>query len=162
MMLPDRISFSQELGAALVAPKPVQRVNELLRCFLTTAPAPWESDDQRLLRTIVERLDTASGDPGRLLILAQDVKQLLDRASSSDQVELLLELFAERQRVLGVMRKHATGAITRAGFLSFIGEQRWSDVVRRRMAALSSVEFANVMDALEGSDVMRLETILTA
>ncbi len=162
MTLPDPMFFSHGLGAALATPEPAQRVNELVRRVLTTEPAAWESDGHRLLRVIAERLDTVSEDPRRLLVLAQDVKHLIDHASSNDQIELLLELLAERERVLGVMRKYTEGVISRTGFLSFIREQRWPDVIRGRMAALSEIEFASVMKSLEQCDVIQLESILTA
>ena len=161
MMLPDRMSFARGLGAALAAPEPLRGVTELLHRVLATEPAGWESDEQRLVRGITERLDTASGNANRLLVLARDVERLLDHASSNDGVELLLELIAERQRVLTVMRKYAEGTISRTGFLSFIGEQRWPDLVRRRMATLSEAGLVSVMKALEQSDIVELEAILT-
>lgn len=161
MTLPDRMSFARGLGAALAAPEPVQEVSRLLHHVLATEPVGWEPDEQRLVRGIAERLDTASGDANRLLVLARDVERLLDHASSNEGVELLLELIAERQRLLAVMRKCAEGTISRTGFLSFIGEQRWPDMVRRRMAALPQASLASVMRALEQSDIVELEAILT-
>lgn len=161
MTPPDRMSFARGLGAALAAPEPVQRVNHLLRDVLTPEPAAWESDEQRLVRGIAERIDTASGDTKRLLVLARDVEHLLEEASSNHGVNLLLELIAERQRALTVMRKYAEGTISRTSFLSYIGEQRWPDSVRRRMAEVSAADLPNVISALEQSDIMQLEDIFT-
>lgn len=64
--------------------------------------------------------------------------------------------------MLTVMRKYAEGSISRTGFLSFVGEQRWPDAVRRRVAELSAEDVANVMKALEESDIRQLEKILIA
>lgn len=162
MTLSDRTSFSHSLEAALAASEPVQRVNDLLRRVLALEPVPWESDEQRLVRGVAERIDTASGDANRLVVLARDVEHLLDQASSNDSVEILLELIAERQRVMIVMRKYAEGTISRTSLLSFVGEQRWPDSVRRRVAELSADDLANVMKALEESDIVQLEKILIA
>ncbi len=162
-MIPsDRMSFACDLRAALAVPEPVQGVNDLLRRVLTSEFATWESDEQRLVREIAERLDTASGEATRLLVLARDVGILLDQASSNLGVERLLELIAERHRVLVVLRKYAEGTISRTSFLSFIAEQQWPELVRRRMAELSTSEIANVMQALAQSDISKLEDIFNA
>jgi len=150
------------LEAALAASEPVQQVSELLLRVLTLERIAWESDEQRLLRGIAERIDTASGDARRLIVLARDVEHLLDQASSNDDVELLLELIAERQRVLIVMRKYTEGTISRTSFLSFAGEQRWPESVRRRVIELSEADLPNVMKALEKSDIKELKKIFTA
>lgn len=162
MIVPDRVSFARGLGAALAAPDPAQGVNDLLRDVLTTEPVGWESDEQRLVRGISERVDVASGDADRLLPLARNVQALLDDASSNDAVELLLELIAERERVLGILRKYAQGTITQTGFLSFVAEQRWPESVRRRVAALSPADISSLVKALEESDIPQLEAFLIA
>lgn len=161
-MVPDRMSLARELGAALAAPKPARLVNDLLRGVLTIEPVAWESDEQRLIRSISERVNAAGGDGTRLLMLARDVHSLLEGASSNEAVELLLELIAERERVLGVIRKHVQGTITRTAFLSFVAEQPWPERVRRRMAALSPADIARLATALEEGDVARLEASLVA
>lgn len=160
MTLPDRMSFARGLGAALAASEPVQRVNDLLRRVLTTEPGAWESNEQRLVRGVSERVDAVSGDADRLLVLARDVRHLLEDASSDDAVEFLLELTAERERVVGVIRKYAEGTISRSGFLSFVGEQRWPEVIRRRVAVLTAADLTDLMTALEEADVAQLEALL--
>jgi hypothetical protein len=160
--VPDRVALARGLGAALAAPEPAQRVNDVLRAVLTTEPVSLESDEQRLMRSISERIDVASGDASRLVLLARNVHALLDAASSNDVVELLFELVAERERVLGVLRKYAAAAITRTGFLSFIAEQRWPESVRRRIAALSPSDIEGVVNALQEGDITRLETLIVA
>ena len=90
----------------------------------------------------------------------ENVQDLLDGTSSAEAVERLLELVAERARVLEIARKHAQGAITRTSFLSFVAEQRWPESVRRRMAALSPADLASLVAALEGNEIARLETLL--
>jgi hypothetical protein len=127
---------------------------------LTIDPSPWEANEQRLVRAIAERVDTTSGDAERLIGLAGDVAQLLDEASSNEEVERLLELVAERQRALTVVRKYIEGMISRTSFLSFVTEQRWSDPIRRRVAALSEADLRSLVSALEHVDVPRIETIL--
>jgi len=161
-MMPDRPTLARGLGAALAAPEPAQRVNDFLRAVLTTEPVAWESDEQRLMRHISERVDVASGDAGRLVSLAQNVQGLLNAASSNEAVELLLELVVERERVLGILRKYAQGTISRTGFLSFVTEQRWPEPVRHRVAALSPADVEGVVTALEQSDIARLESLLVA
>ena len=161
-MVPDRKAFARGLGAALAAPEPAQRVNDLLRDVLTTEPVTWESDEQRLIRSISERVDVASGDAARLLTLARNVQTLLDEASSNDAVELLLELIAERERVLGIIRKHVQGTINRTAFLSFVAEQHWPESVRRRVAALSPADIASLATALDEGDITLLEVSLVA
>jgi hypothetical protein len=148
------------LGAALAAPEPAERVNDFLRAVLRTEPVALESTEQRLMRRISERIDVASGDASRLVLLARNVQALLDAASSNDVVELLLELVAERERVLGILRKYAAGLITRTGFLSFIADQRWPESVRRRIATLSLDDIDAVMNALDECDITRLETLI--
>ena len=160
MTLPDRMHFAQGLGAALAAPKPAQRVSDLLRRVLTTEPDTWESEEQRLVRATSERMDVASGDTERLLLLARGIRHLLSEASSNHAVELLLELTVERERVMGVICKHAEGTIGRTSFLSFIGEQRWPDLLRRRVAALTMAELADLRTALEEVNVAQLEDLL--
>jgi len=160
--VPDRTAFARGLGAALAAPEAAQHVNDLLRGVLTTEPAAWESEEQRLVRSISERVDVASGDVTRLLRLARNIHTLVEDASSNRTVELLLELIAERERVLGIIRKHAQGTITRTGFLSFVAEQRWPESVRRRVAALSQADIASLATALEDGDITKLETSLIA
>lgn len=161
-MVPDRMAFARGLGAALSAPKPAQRVKDLLRGVLTTEPVAWESEDQRLVRGISERMDVASGDAIRLVTLARSVQSLLDNASSNEAVELLLELIAERERVLRILRKYAEGTITRTGFLSFVAEQRWPASVRRCVTALSSADIASLATALQAGDIPQLEASLVA
>lgn len=162
MTVPDRMAFARDLGAALAALEPAQRVNDLLRGVLTTEPVARESDEQRLVRSISERVDVASGDAARLLTLARNVQTLLDHASSNEAVELLLELITERERVAGIIRKYAQGTITRASFLSFVAEQRWPESVRRRVTALSPAEIASLATALEESDITELEASFVA
>ncbi|MCC6930037.1 MAG: hypothetical protein IT359_13725 [Gemmatimonadaceae bacterium] len=135
-------------------------MNDLLRGVLTIDPGVWESDDQRLVRSISERVDVASGDDTRLLTLARDVRSLLDEASSNEAVELLLELIAERERVLGIIRKYAQGEITRTSFLSFVAEQRWPESVRHRMSALSAAGVMSLATALEAGDITQIEASL--
>ncbi|MFN2637434.1 MAG: hypothetical protein ABR585_10440 [Gemmatimonadaceae bacterium] len=158
--MPHRSTFARGLGAALAAPEPAHRVKDLLRAVLTTEPVAWESDEQRLMHHVSERVDVASGDPGRLVSLAQNVQGLLKTASSNDSVELLLELVAERERVLGILRKYAQGTISRTAFLSFLAEQHWPELVRHRVAALSPADIEGLMTALEQSNIARLETLL--
>lgn len=160
MSVPDRKSFAGRLEAALLAPQPAQRVSSVIGEVLTEEPSVTESEDQRLVRRISERVDVASADSARLLRLARDVQDLLDGTSSAEAVERLLELVAERARVLEIARKHAQGAITRTSFLSFVAEQRWPESVRRRMAALSPADLASLVAALEGNEIARLETLL--
>ncbi len=162
MTVPDRVGLARGLGAALAAPEPAQRVNDVLRAVLTTEPVASESDEQRLMRSVSERIDVASGDASRLVLLARNVHALLDAASSNDVVEVLLELVAERERVLGILRKYAAGTITRTGFLSFIAEQRWPESVRRCIAALSPGDIEGVVNALDEGDITRLETLIVA
>lgn len=161
-MVPDRMTFARGLGAALTAPEPAQRVNDLLRGVLTTEPLAWESEDQRLVRGISERVDVASGDATRLLTLARNVQSLLDDASSNEAVELLLELIAERERVLRILRKYAEGTLTRTSLLAFVAEQRWPESVRRRVTALSSADIVRLATALEEGDITQLEASLVA
>ena len=104
-MLPDRRTFAQSVGAALDAPEAVRRVNDVLRAVLTTEPIALESDEQRLVRRISERMDGTSGDATRLIELARNIHALVVDASSLDTIELLLEFIADRERVLDVLRK---------------------------------------------------------
>ena len=162
MTVPDRAALARGLGAALAAPEPAQRVNDVLRAVLATEPVASEAAEQRLMRSISERIDVASGDASRLLLLARNIHTLLDAASSNEVVELLLELVAERERVRGILSKYAAGTITRTGFLSFIAEQRWPESVRRRIAALSPGDIQGVVTALDEGDITRLETLIVA
>ena len=100
MSVPDRKSFAGRLEAALLAPQPAQRVSSVIGEVLTEEPSVTESEDQRLVRRISERVNVASADSARLLRLARDVQDLLDGTSSAEAVERLLELVAERARVL--------------------------------------------------------------
>ena len=162
MTMPDRVTFARGLGAALAAPEPAQGVNDFLRAVLTTEPVVWESAEQRLMRSITERIDVASGDAARLVRLARNVQALLEAASSNEVVELLLELVAERERVHDIFRKYANGTITRTGFLSFIAEQRWPENLRRHIAALSAKDTEAVVHALDEGDIERLEALIAA
>ena len=162
MRVPDRAAFAHGLGAALAAPEPAQRVHDLLYSVLTAEPAAWESDEQRLVRTISERVDVANGDTTRLLALARNVQVLLDNASSLETVALLLEFIAERERLVGILRKYVQGMISRAGFLSFVTEQRWPESVRHRVTALSAADIVDLTTALEQSDIAQLETALVS
>jgi hypothetical protein len=156
------MTFAHGLGAALAAPEPTQQVNDFLRRVLMTEAPAWESDEQRLVRGVSERVDAVSGDASRLLDLARDVHHLLEDASSNEGIRLLLELIAERERVLGVLRKYVQGTITRTGFLSFVAEQHWPEIVRRRVAALSAADVASLVRALEEADIAQLEALLVA
>ncbi len=161
MMTPDRATLARDLGMALATPKPAERINALLRAVLTAEPVASEPKEQRLMRSISERLDVASGEANRLLPLAQNVQALLDAACSNEAVELLVELIAERERVLDVLRKYAQGMITRTSFLSFIAEQRWPERVRQRIIMLSPTEIESMTKALEERNMMYLEALLT-
>lgn len=161
-MMPNRAMFARGLGAALAAPKPAQSVNDFLRAVLTTEPVAWESDEQRLMRSISERIDVASGDPARLVPLSRNMLALLEVASSNEVVELLLELVAERERMHAIFGKYANGVITRTGFLSFIAEQRWPESLRRHIAALSSKDMESLVHALDEGDISRLEALIAA
>lgn len=162
MMVPDRAAFAHDLGAALAAPEPAQRIQDLLLSVLTIEPAASESDEQQLVRVITERVDAAGGDATRRLALARDVQSLLVGASSIEAVALLLEVVAERERVLGVLCKYVHGMISRTGFLSFIAEQRWPESIRQRMAALPRGDIAGLLSALEASNIAQLESALTS
>lgn len=159
-MVPDRMAFARGLGAALAAPHPMPRVINLVNEVLSKEPVAWESEEQRLVRRVSERLDVASGDETQLLPLARNVHALLDDASSSEAVILLLELIAQRARVLGIFRKLAQGTISRTSLLSFVSEQRWPASVRRRVAALSPAGVAGLAIALEEVDINRIEGLL--
>ncbi|MEP6763889.1 MAG: hypothetical protein ABJB66_06240 [Gemmatimonadaceae bacterium] len=108
---------------------------------------------------IAERLDTMSGESRALLLFTQDVKQLIDETSSGEQIELLLELIAERERVLGVLHKYLDAAITRGAFLSFVSAQRWPIVVRDLVTTLSSSELTRMAAALDQCDVALLVSL---
>ncbi len=159
MNVSDLFSFADDLGAALAAPQPAQRVNELIRGVLID-DSEWESDEQRLIHSISERLDMVSSDSRKLLILASDVLALIGEASSSERIEMLLELIADRQRSAEVMRKYAQGIISRTGYLAFLSEQRWPEAVRVRMTALSESDLIRLTHALERLEVGQLEVIL--
>jgi hypothetical protein len=161
-MLPNRRVFAKGLGAALAAPEPARSVNDLLRDVLTVEPLAWDSDEQRLVRALSERIDVASGDEARLLPLARNVLALLDAASSNEAVAMLLEFIADRERVTDVIRKYCDGRLTRLSFLSFVAEQRWPGGVRQRVAALTSADAIALITALEINDVAHLEAVLTS
>lgn len=78
VMTPDRMCFARDPGAALAAPDPARRVCALLRCVLTSESLACESDEQRLIRSITERIDAAGRDGTRLFRVARDVHSLLD------------------------------------------------------------------------------------
>jgi hypothetical protein len=160
--LPDWKAFAHDLGAALAAPEPEQRLNDLLFRVLATEPSGWESDEQRLVRVIAGRVDAADAGSMRRLALARNVQALLDNASSIDAVVLLLELVAERERVLGVLHKHLHGTVSRTGLLSFIAEQRWPESVRQRVAALTESDIAGLLSSLEMNNIGQLETALAS
>jgi len=162
MMVPDRVTLAHNLGAALAALEPAQRVNDLLRAVLTTEAVAWESDEQRLMRSVSERVEIASGTASRLVPLARSVHALLDAASSSEMVRLLLELAADRERLVGILLTHVKGTITQASFLSFVAEQRWPESVRRRIASLSLRDVEDLMNALNEGDIARLECLIVA
>jgi hypothetical protein len=159
------MTLARALGAALTAPAPAHEVTALLRGILTSEPTAWESDEQSLVRRVAGRLDTISDDKDRLLALARDLLHLLEDASSSDGVEALLEVFAERERFLSLMKKHADGIVSRTSLLSYVAEQRWPHQVRQRIAALAAADpsnLMNLMDALQTGDISWLEETLVA
>jgi hypothetical protein len=161
VMLPDRVTLAHNLGAALAAPESAQRVNDL-RAVLTTEAVALESDEQRLMRNVSERVDIASGTASRLVPLARSVHALLDAASSNDMVRLLLELVAERERLVGILLTHVKGTTTQTSFQSFVAEQRWPESVRRRIASLSLRDIEDLMNALNEGDIARLEGLIVA
>ncbi len=160
MTASDRRSFARSLGEGLSSPEPVRRVNELLRNAMVSDSTEWEVDDQRLVRAVAQRLDAVNGDTERFVGFARDIELLLDRASSNDSVELLLELMAERQRLAEIVRKYAAGHLSRTSFMSFVTEQRWPGQLRQRVGALSPDDLTKLVDALEQSDIARLEAAL--
>lgn len=162
MTIPGRAELASDLRAALCSAEPAKRVTALLRQLLATEPSMWQSEEQQLVRRIGERVDVVAGDEARLLALAHDVQALLEGASSSEAVELLLELTAERERVSSVLRKYARGTISRTRFLSYLGEQRWPDRIRRRVAALSPNDVAELVRTLEVGSSAQLEELLIA
>ena len=81
---------------------------------------------------------------------------------SNEVVRILLELVAERERLLGILRTYAKGTITQTGFLSFVAEQRWPDRVRRRIASLSPSDIEDLVNALDEGDIARLEGLIVA
>lgn len=162
MRIPGRAELASDLRAALSSPEPAKRVTALLRQLLATEPSMSHSEEQQLVRRIGERVDVAAGDDARLLAVARDVQTLLEGASSPEAVELLLELMAERERVSAVLRKYARGTISRTSFLSYLGEQRWPERIRRRVAVLSPNDVAELVRALEVGSSAQLEELLIA
>lgn len=160
-MTVSRMEFAQSLKVALRAAEPEQEVRQLLRSVLVTEPAPWHSDEEFLVRHIAERLDAASSFGDQFLAISRDVLDLLETASSPASVESLLGVFAERDRFLGILGKHADGTISRTSFSSYVAEQSWPRELRHRITALSDDGLASLRSALESKDVRRLERLLT-
>jgi hypothetical protein len=161
-MMPDRTSFADSLALALAAAKPAQEVNELLRRVLMSEPSDWQSDEQHLVRRISERIDAVAGHEERVLVLARDVQRLLEGASSTHAVTLLLDLIVDRERSLAVLQKYDQDTISRTSLLSFVAEQHWPDAVRHRIIALTPPEFRILIAALAETDIEQLEALLTS
>lgn len=162
-MYQDRVELSRGLRAALAASDPLSHLSTLLRQVLTSASVAWDSEDQRVIRLIVERLDAINSTSGstsdRLVTVAGDWCSLLDLASSNDQVELLMELLADRHRASDMIRKLLTGIIPQGAFLSFVSSQRWPRTIRQTTSALTSTQLERLARALEQNDVIDLQSI---
>lgn len=161
-MLSERLAFAQRLESALTAPKPAQQIAELLRAVFV---ADWPLDDQRdrrLVRKVAERLDAENASDRAMITFATDLQKLLSHASSDKNVELLLELVMARERFTSVARKYFDGTISRTGFLSFVSEQPWPDVVRRRVSTMPDADLRELTEALEQRDFELLESTIGA
>jgi hypothetical protein len=161
-MVADRSSLVQALESALTAADPAREMAALLRAVLVSEPRSWEVFERDLVRRVVERLDTVKDDEDRLVNLAKDVKELLERASSMASVDDLLEVVAERHRFQSLIEKYIEGTVSRTAFLAYVAEQRWPREVRRRVEALPDDALPRLLSALQDPDVPWLEQNLVA
>jgi hypothetical protein len=156
----DRIRFGELLQKASTGSAAPNEVQKVLRGVLLSTPALSGSADDHLIRSVAERIDTVTSDPARLRSLAHDLGLLLMRSSSAEVAELLLEVVAERRRVLQVLERHSDGVVTRTGFLSFVSAQNWPKLVRTQVGALSDPGLEGFRAALNHLSVEQLEEVL--
>lgn len=156
----ERKRLQEDLGAALAAPNPASQVTEVIRQALVRDDDEWPVGEGQLEKRLVERLDAVVDDPERLLQLTSDLQQLLGDSSSDEEVELLLELVAERARAAAILKKYTAGIISRTSLLSYIAEQRWPDAIRHRIPMLSTEGLTQLTSALEDRDIPLLSRLL--
>lgn len=157
MTVPERLAFARQLESALAAREPAREVAELLRSVFVTEWPPDDRSDQWLVRKVAERIDAHTATGGGIIGLATDVQKLLSQASSDETVELLVDLVIERERFASVARKYLTRTISRTSFLSFVAEQSWPAVVRRRVSTLPDAELGELTNGLERQDFVLVE-----
>lgn len=152
-------SFAGDLRSSLNADDPGSEITHLVRQIIASDPQIVESEEQAIVRSAAERLDV-SADGARLTRFATDVATLIEQSLSPNEVDLLLELIAERSRAVDIVRKYMDGRLTRTSYLSFLSSQRWPQTVKLRLQALNDEETVRLATALEDLDVDSIRSLV--
>lgn len=125
--------------------------------------APWERapEDERLYWRLLHLFDTApDGEEPAMRRLATRLVLAVEHAGSATTLQLL-PLVLDQDRFCAIVRKHASGIISRTSFLSVIAESGYPeharlwlrhagpDALEALCASLESADYADIATMLE-------------
>jgi hypothetical protein len=159
-ILLNRSTLESTLRELLGGTRPEAEFRGWLEMAVVGDSVDMPAEDEVLVSAIVDWLDSSRDTSQDLHAAAESAARLLQSGLTNDEVCQILDVVRNRSRLLEVLTKLAAQQLTRTAFLSFVAEQRWPPVVKKRLAGLSTAKLPTLAETLRRKDYAVLPRLL--